>query len=286
MANGMIAGIDYAWIAFRDSNGYPKGTLLTPDTPSTNTVYGAYRFKHPISYAPPTPTRELATRRGGGGIRGQRDLGLSDLGAGTIVFDAFDEAFHAYVSGSLVNTTTMTGWSMTTPNVQKGTLPSFVLGITIGFTNESGTQEFLTVIYNNVQIRPVMPASGDSGGTNPNPLTYEVVVDVSARYGIGRLYSASGMSVQENSDISVRIRYSREIYLVTFIGNNSATTTTLPFKPTSSDATGAATNSITVAGATTAVTSVATATGLVTFASAPASAAIVVIAYPTSYVTP
>jgi hypothetical protein len=73
---------------------------------------------------------------------------------------------------------------------------------------------------------------------------------------------------------------------VTFIGNAAATTTTLPYLPTSSDATGAATNSITVAGATTAVTSISTSTGVVTFASAPASAAIAVIAYPTAYVAP
>lgn len=286
MANGMIAGIYNIWIAKRTTAGYPMGTAATPDSPTVNTQYAAYRAKYPVSFTPPTPTRETAVRAGGQAYRGTRDLGLSGLNTGSLVMDGYDETFHALVSGSSVDTTTLTGWSMTAPNTQKPSLPQFVMGVSKGFQNEDGTVEYLTTIFNSVQIRPTMPSGSQGGGTNPNPLTYEVVVDTSTRTGIGRLYSASGLAVSEDSDVAISIRYTREIYVVTFIGNAAATTTTLPYLPTSSDATGAATNSITVAGATTAVTSISTSTGVVTFASAPASAAIAVIAYPTAYVAP
>ena len=286
MANGMIAGIYNIWIAKRTSAGYPMGTAATPDSPSTNTQYPAHRAKYPVSFTPPSPSRDLAQRIGGQALRGNRDLGITGYGTGTLVMDGYDETFHALVSGSSVDTSTISGWSMTAPNVQKPSLQKFVMGLSAGFQNEDGTEEFLTMIYNNVQIRPVFPSSSQSGGVNPNPLSYEVVVDVSSRNGLGRLYSASGLTVQENSDVAIAIRYTKEIYVVTYVGDNSATTTTLPFRPTSSDNTGAATNSITVAGATQSVTSVNTGTGVVTFSSAPASGAIVVIGYPTAYVAP
>lgn len=286
MANGMIAGTYNIWIAKRTSAGYPMGTAATPDSPTANTQYPAHRAKYPVSFTPPAPSREVAQRIGGQALRGNRDLGISGYGIGTLVMDGYDETFHALVSGSSVDTATISGWSMTAPNVQKPSLQKFVMGLSAGFQNEDGTEEYLTMIYNNVQIRPVMPSASQSGGVNPNPLSYEIVVDVSARNGLGRLYSASGLNVQEDSDVAIAIRYTKEIFVVTYVGNNSATTTTLPFLPTSSDATGAATNSITVAGATTAVTSVDTTTGVVTFASAPASGAIAVIGYPTAWATP
>lgn len=282
--NGLVAGIYHMWIAFRDSSGYPMGQNTTPNSPSNGSTYHAFKCKHPVQYTPPTPTRELATRRGGQAWRGQRDLGISDLGLATIQTDSFDEQLHAYISGSSVDTSTMSGWHMTSQNAQNPDLPSFVLGLSIGFTTEDGSNEFLTAIYHNVQIRPRVPGASQSGGENPNPTEYEIVPNTSSRTGIGRLYSATSLSVTENNDVMMMIRYTSPIFVSTFIGNNSATTATFAYRPVSSDATGAATNSITSNGSTLAVTSVSTTTGVVTFASAPASAAKVVLALPTNYV--
>ena len=284
--NGMIAGIYNGWVAKRDSNGYPKGVVADPNSPGTNVVLSPYRIKYPISLTPPTPNRRLATRVGGQAPRGQRDLGMSSLGTFPIEMDSYDETFHALVSGSAVDVSTVSEWAVTSPNVQKVTLPKFILGMSIGYLTEAGNPEFLTAIFHNVQIRPVMPSGSQSDGENPNPMRYEVVPDVSSRTGIGRLYSAMAMSVQENSDMSMMIRYSKEIFLATYIKDGTATTFTLPFLPTSSDATGAAANSITNNGSTQAVTSVNTSTGVVTLSAAGTSGHIVVTAFPTDYVTP
>ena len=283
-ANGMIAGIYSGWIAFRDSNGYPIGTETDPDDVSNGTTTHAYRIKHPISIGAPDITREIATRKGGQAIRGQRQLGVGNIGPFEMVLDAFDEQFHAYVSASAVDETTMTGWAITAPNTKKGVLPKFVLGMTVGFETEDGAAEFLNYIYSNVQIDPVIPGGGQDGGENPNPLTYQVTPDYSLRTGLGRLLSGMSLSVAEDSDLMIAVRNDKPITLTTYVDDNAAGTFTLGYRPTSDDETGAAENSITKNGATTAVTSVSKTTGVVTQVAAGDAADIWVAAYPTDYV--
>jgi len=282
--NGMIAGIYNGWIAFRDSNGYPIGTETAPDDVSNGTTTHAYRIKHPISIGAPDITREIATRKGGQAIRGQRQLGVGNIGPFEMVLDAFDEQFHAYVSASAVDETTMTGWAITAPNTKKGVLPKFVLGMTVGFETEGGAAEYMNYIYSNVQIDPVIPGGSQDGGENPNPLTYQVTPDFSLRTGLGRLLSGMSLSVAEDSDLMIAVRNDKPITLTTYVDDNAAGTFTLGYRPTSDDETGAAENSITKNGTTTAVTSVAKTTGLVTQVAAGTAGDIWVVAYPTDYV--
>lgn len=282
--DGMIAGIYNGWIAKRDSNGYPKGTAADPDAPTAGQVLSPHRFSFPISFTPPAPSRRLATRVGGQTVRGQRDLGLSSLGTFQIGLDSFDETFHALVAGSVVDVSTVDGWAITSPNVQKASLPKFVMGISVGYLTANGANEYITLIFHNVQIGPALFSGSQGDGENPNPLTYEVVPDLSARTGIGRLYSTMTGIAEGNSDIATMNRASREIALATFIRNGTATSFTLPFRPTSSLATGVAGNSITNNGVTQSVASVNTATGLVTLTTAGTSGDVVVIAYPTEWV--
>lgn len=282
--NMLVAGIYYLWIAFRDSDGYPEGSNTTPNTRTVNTAYHAYRVKHPVSFTPPAPSYETATRRGGMKLVGQRDLGLSDYGVGTIVLDSFDEQFHAYITETSVDTSTMSGWDITTAGDTESARPQLIVGLTIGVTTEAGTDEFMTVIFHNATIRPAKPASSQEGGVNPNPLSYELVPNVSSRTGIGRLYSAMAFNIVENNDTFMLVRHDDPIFVSTYIANGVATTFVLAYRPTSSDATGAANNSITNEGATLAVTSVNTTTGVVTFSAAPTSGNRIIVAFPTRYV--
>jgi len=282
--NGMVAGIYNGWLHKRDSNGYPKGTAADPNVVANGSVLAPYRLKYPISFTPPAPSRRLATRVGGMAVRGQLDLGVSSLGTMQMEMDSFDETFHGLISNTAADVSTVSEWAMTSPNVKEATLSKFILGLTTGYLTEAGNAEFLTIIFHNVQIRPIMIGGSQGDGVNPNPLQYEIVPDTSSRTGIGRLYSGTGLSVAENSDIAMMIRYSKEIVVTTFVKDGTASTFTLPYLPTTSDATGAASNSITNNGVTQAVTSVNTATGLVTLTTAGTAGHIVVAATPTEWV--
>lgn len=282
--NGLVAGMYYVAIARRDSNGYPMGSLVTPDSPSNGTVYASYLVNHPVGYTPASPTRDVAGSHGGQKQGPQRDLGVSAYGTGTITLAHFDEGFHALVSGSLVDTTIMTAWNTTTQNVRNAALPQFILYVYLGFTTAAGAIEFLTTVYHNVQIQPVMPSGSQAGGSNPNPLAYTFVPNVSPRTGMGRLLSASSLSVTDNTDMMTQYRYSAPIYVVTYVDDNSTGSYIFPYRPVSSDATGAASNSISKDGVTQAVTSVSTTTGVVTQIAAGAAATKWVTALPTNFV--
>lgn len=285
MANsGMIAGLYTLQVATRDSNGYPVGQNITPDTKVANTVYSPLRVRFPVTVGAPEPTMEMATRRGGMAVRGRRYLGVSDYGSFDITVDGYDQDFHALVSGTAVDSTTVANWTTTAFNSNLATPPQLCMLLTMGFTSETGLTRFLNVFYNNVTIAPRAPQSSQDGGTNPNAMTYSVVADVSTRRLDGRLYSAvTNQPVRDNADMMWMVESANEFMFSTFIGNGTATNFTLPFKPVSSLTAGNDTNSITVNGTTQAATTVATATGVVTFSAAPANNAVVVFVGPTNF---
>lgn len=282
-AKGMVSGLFWMWIAFRDSAGYPMGQLITPNSPVNGTTYPAYLLNHQVSFTPATPTRELATQQGGQKIIAQRDLGISALGNGSITLSAYDEAFHAFVSGSAFDGTTVSGIAATSANDGNGDLPPFIIGFVRAFSNANGAQEYITGIFHNAQIRPAKVGGSQSGGTNPNPLQYDIVPSFSARTVMGRLFSATALDVVDDTDTYTEYRYTDPLFVTTFIGDAAEDEITLPYLPTTSDATGAATNSITNAGATLAVTSVSTSTGVVVCTAPPAAAAKIVLFTPTRF---
>jgi hypothetical protein len=89
------------------------GSDSTPDSVSNGETKHAYKLTGPVSVTAPQVTRELATFRGGQVILGQRAMGVSDFGSFELTLSAYDETFNAYVSGSSVDTTTLTEWALT-----------------------------------------------------------------------------------------------------------------------------------------------------------------------------
>lgn len=262
--NGFIAGAGWACVAFRDAQGYPSGVLDTLNGVAfaNGTTTSAYRIKHPVQYTPSAVTRERVIRQGGLSFRGARDMGVSDFGEAQLTLDAYDEQLQAYLTRTAVDTATMSGWTMTAFNDQLSQLPQMILLVMLGITTEDGADDWLTIVHNNVVLRPAKFGAGQDSGTNPNLLTLDVVVNTSQRTGIGRLYSGTALDVVDDSDTALIIRYQDPIgILTTYKDDASGTSVTLPFLPTSSDNTGGATNSITRNGATDGVTSVSTSTG-------------------------
>ena len=268
---GHIAGLYHAQIAFRSTDGYPMGADSTPDDVAAGETKHAYRLTGPVSVTSPAVTREVATFRGGQVVLGQRSLGVSEFGTFEMTLSAFDEVFNAYVSGSSVNTTTMTEYALGAPNSLRPDLPQFILLLTAGFQTTGATQQnqFVTYVYPNVQITPALAGATQDGGVNPNPLTYTVTPSASRRAASGHLFSALNMGLQDGKEIVYWLRGQHPVALTTYIQAASATTFTLGYRPVSSNV-GGGFNIFTTNGVTTTVSSVNVTTGVVTIT--PASA--------------
>ena len=279
---GYVAGAFHAWIAMRDANCYPKGTDSTPDVVGNGTTLQAYKLPGLVETSVPSPTREIATFRGGLAILGQRAMGVSDLGTFDLTLAAYDETFNSLCAGSTVDVSTHTELAFTAPNMANASLPQMILGLAIGLQNDSGTNEYLTLIYNNVQIGPVIPAAGQDSGVNPRPQVYTVTPSLSSRMGHGMLYSASGLGVQNNTDVMVAVRYTYPMHLTTYTDDGAATTFITGYRPISTNATNTI-NIVLKNGAKTNPTSIVDTTGVVTI-TAGTAADIWSVCYPTNFV--
>lgn len=282
-STGMVAGSYHMQIARRSSAGYPMGQLATPDAPVAGTTYPAYKVPGYAEVTAPQATVEIAKRYAGQKIKGTRSLGISDFGEFQVTLADYDELFNAIIGGSTVDSTTLSGLDLSSPNMNNADVPQLIALFSMGIQIDNGTNMMLTYVYDNVQITRVLPGVTQSGGVNPNPLQFTVTCSTSLRTAMGRLYSITGLQVIDNSDIGIGYRHTNPLMLTTFIKNAVATSFIMPYRPTTTDATGAATNSITNNGVTEAVTSVSTTTGVVTLAAAGVSGHIVVALMPTIF---
>lgn len=263
--SGHVAGFYHAQIAFRNASGYPMGSDSTPDDVTNGETKHAYKLTGPVSVTAPQVTRELATFRGGQVILGQRAMGVSDFGSFELTLSAYDEQFNAYVSGSTVDTTTITEWAQSAPNSMNAALPQLILLLTAGFQDKDGANKYITYVYPNVQIAPVVPGASQDGGENPGALTYTVTPSASTRAVDGRLFSALNLNAAEKKEIVYAIRSDRPLSVTTHI-QAAATSFVLGYRPTSSSTSGDR-NSVTRNGANalSSVTSINTTTGAVVF---------------------
>jgi len=235
MAKGMLAGFYNIQIAFRDSNGYPMGQETDPDNVSAGTITSVYRMPNSVDLTPPAPSSVIATNFGGQRIRGQVYLGVGDLGTGTMTVSEFDETFHAYVTGSSVDTTTASGISQTVDNTTTNSLPRFVMLADVLFDNSvSGATESLTFVFPNVQFRPQPTTLTQDGGVNPTPMTYEIIPSLSSNTGYGLTLANTSLNATNNQALYVMLRGSNAYTLTTFVDDGADTDITMGFLPTSS----------------------------------------------------
>ncbi len=236
---GMIAGAYRAQICFRDSNGYPKGQDSTPDAVTNGATMSPYLIPGFVEVGAPTPTRQIAQRRAGQTVTGQKALGVSDLGNFPLTLSDYDETFNAMIGESSVDVSLATEVAMSAPNALNPDPPGMILLLSMGFQTVAGVDQYLTYIYNNVQITNTIPGVTQADGVNPNPLQYTVIVRSSPRTALGYLYSATGLAVYNNTDIAVCLRYTSPFSITTYIDDASATSFVTGYRPVSADHAGA-----------------------------------------------
>jgi hypothetical protein len=290
MSSDFQYGMYYIQIGFRDTSGYFKGQQTVPDTVADDTTSNAYVLFNPVDFTHPQPTFDLATDQGGQKIRAQADMGASDYGEGSFTLSEFDDVFHAYIRSVTVDATTVSGWRQVGSSINTVVAPRLFLiaSMQVQVVASDGTtsSKWSHWIYPNVQIRPAYPNGSQSGGVNPNPLAYTFVPSTASRGLDGRLFSATNMALTDDQDTMYRIESANAISACLYTKDGSTTTFTLPYLPSTSDATGAATNSITNNGTTLTVSSVNTSTGVVTLSAAGTASDIVVVVYETAFATP
>ena len=273
MTAGHIAGFYHAQFSLRDPNGYPVGTataVLDPSNIANGTTSHAHKLIAPVEVTGLSLGREIATFRGGQQILGKRQLGVNEIGTFDLTLSAFDEAFHALITGSAVDSTIASSNTVTTPNVGEGDPPQGVLLLTMGFQTTAGVNKFVTYAYHNVQISEAEVGGGSqNGGENPNPMRYVVTASLSDRTFFGLPYSATTLGATGNSDLLVRYVTAKPIALTYHQPSASGTTFTVGYRPFVSEHAGAR-NVFTKDGAQghTDVSGVNTSTGAITISSA------------------
>lgn len=279
MSTGMAYGGYRFWYAFVDSNGYPMGSLSTPDSPVNGTVYDPVHLRGGVSMSFPESTVQQVQRLNEQTVKGKAYLGVSDLGEISLVLSDFDEEFHAAITGSSKDTSTVSGWSMTAPNANQIVFPSMMVGANTKYMAEDGNTYWLTIIYNDVEIKRGLPQATQNDGDNPNNLEFTLVPKATTRTPLGYLYSGTGLGVQSDSDIGLFIIDDDPILLSTYVDDNSATSATVGYKPASSAVDGSE-NSFTTNGSDSSanVSAFSTSTGATTHTAA-AAGAIWVIGY-------
>mgnify|MGYP006972355314 CR=1 FL=1 len=280
----MVSGMYNMWVAMRDSNGYPVGSNPTPNTKVNGTVYNAYRVPYTVTYTPPQEQFDTADERYGQQMGLKRDLGVSSLGVGTIELSRFDEQLWALIKKTAVDVSTNTEIAAVSHNAGQGLGPDMILGLSIGADNDAGGSQFYTTVFHKCTLKGRMPGSKQDGGTNQNPTTFDIVPSRSIRTGSGRLFSATGLQVVDNSDDFTMYRHPYQLYLSTFVKDGVLTTFKPQFLPVYNDVTGTGHNSFTNNGVTAAVTSFSTTTGIVTNTAAGVAGDIEIAFYPTAYV--
>lgn len=228
MATRLQSGFYTCQIAIVDDNDFPVGTLTTPNSPTFNTVYSPYVVPAPVSYTAAEDTVEVAESYAAQDIRGRRDIGVSQLGSGTLELSEFDDIFDALVQGYTLDTTTGTGLRIAGHNVNRSTSRKFMLAMTPAATPSNGTPNFDTIFTWGTLRRGALGVSQQSG-RNPNNRQYTLTKTLSTRTPWGQLYSQSTLAPSSNLDDEVTIYADAPIMFYTVVRNGTASGYVAPY---------------------------------------------------------
>lgn len=279
----------YLQVAKRDSNGYPVGVAANPDSPTNDTVYGAYVVDGLMDLTPGVPTNPVVTNLGGQKIISRTRMPAQDYGAPSFQLSQRDETFEALVTKSAVDVATNTTRAIRGMNLAQRVWDQFVVMFSILVTNsETGLPQWDHYYYLNAEIAktadaPATQVTGDA--TNPNPLAYQLDLSLSLRDITGELISGLATAVQDNTDAGGYFRTNNPVHLVTYVADGTETDFDLPYLPLSSTVTvNASSNHMTINGTVTAAASANTSTGNVGLSGAGSAADKVVLTYETNFV--
>lgn len=269
MGAGHIAGFYHAQFSLRNAAGYPVGIVADPENIANGTESHAHKLIGPVEATPLTIGREAALFKGGQKILGRRQLGINDIGSFDITLTAFDETFHALITGSNIDTALATANSITTPNLNEADPPQGMLLLTLGYQTTAGVNKYVTYGYHNVQISEAEAGGGNqNGGDNPNPLRYTVTVTSATKTFFGIDYADLDVGATDDSDFFVRYVTAKPIGLSYFKADASDTSFLVGYRPVAAEHAGAR-NVFSKDGATAhaSVSGVSTTTGAITISS-------------------
>lgn len=279
MPEGLIGTYKSSMYAFRDSDGYAMGQLVTPDSPVVDTVYGGYFYDKHIDISGIALTYEKRQGFAGGKIWTQRVVGISDIGDVTINISGRNTTLEGYISGFTPDTTTVASATGMSRNASNPTPPKMISVHHEEFDNADGSAMWQSHFILNAQFRNEggTPA-GQGSGQNPNAFPYVATVDFSLRLPWGQLYSANANNVvSDNRDVSYDIISAYRYLIATYICDGTEVTYTLPYKPASSTV---GDHYVYRNGTALTLSSVSVSTGVATMPSAGSSGDIVVHLYP------
>lgn len=270
-----------------DSNGYPMGTLLTPDAPTLPTTTHALVLQGYVSATPSVREVDTATDQADGTNYGDIEMGISSFGAVEITLSMRSETAFNLIRGVVPNNTISSAMYITTANNTSIAPRLFGMIITDRVRDEiTNVPQYEHTVYNRGTIMITQEAEGNQGGgVNPSPLTISFKPQPSTRLvSIGMLYSATNLAPDENTDTHTIFRSTYQLSATTFVKDGVATTFNTFYKPSVAAATVGGVNVYTTNGVQAALTSLATTTGLATMTAAGTSGHIAVVLYATNFV--
>lgn len=265
MANEFLYGAYYVQIARRDSDGYPMGTLATPDVPVNGSEYDAYLMRNIRNVTQPQPAVEYVIDRGGQKIRTKKYLGITDYGEATIEFSERDDIFHTLITSTNVVVDYPSNWRQTARNVNIETPPSWFVIVSVQsemIDDITGniTPKWFHHVFENVQFFAQEAGASQNGGDTPNPLVYNMVVNRSFRHIDGKMFEDAGFNVTADSDIYTTIESNNPIALTTYVEHGTPDGTFISgYLPLTATTTGD--KALTLEGAQVAITSASVSTG-------------------------
>ena len=218
MSKDFLYGVYYVQYAFRDSSGYPMGNTTAPDSVADGTTTHAVLMTNPVSFTPPAPTFETVTDKGGMQVLAQKGLPASAFGEASLTLSELDDEFHAHITGTTIDTTTVSGWRQMGSGVNKTTSPSLIVIVsTKAYNRTTGADKWSHWIFPNCEIRPGFPQADQSSGDNPSPLDYTIIPNTSTRDVSGELFSGMGMALENDQDIYLRKQTANPVGLTTYV---------------------------------------------------------------------
>lgn len=278
---GLTKGNAYNFIAFWvsriGSNGIATGQLdpdgtLTPDTASHALLIQG----DGIASGLPDVTRRVASF-GGAEYHGKAAMGIGEITDFTLEFATNDRSLKALLMGGNVDTTTISGATISGPNSNNPSTNEVVIGIiTREQSRDSGTDganKYKTWIVPRCQATYYRETGANlTDGRNPQPVTVEFAPTMATKLPWGTAFG-SNQGWYQNKEIIYDISGDYWYTLTYWTADGTETDFDVGYKPESSDVTsGNTTNVFAIDGTVTAPTSISTSTGNVVIAAAGSSA--------------
>lgn len=285
---GNVYAFERAFVWRVNSSGIATGQL-DPDSPGSPPLTShAYEIHGPITATLPEPEFARFDFRGGGKFEGAADGGLQTIGTGELQVSQMDAALDALLQGGLVDTSSLVGATISSPNSLNPS-PRQVGLMLIGrkqsrLNASAGSNKYVHIIYPLVQMRKRTPGLTQEAGVNPSPIRLTFQPAVATKFPNGIPFGAN-QGWQGYSEFHYRMTADKPYALTSWLQDGSAVTFTLGYLPTSNVVTGGINyNWVARNGAAVAPTSINTTTGVVTMSAAGTSGQYTVVMYPTDFV--